>query len=1165
MRKRIQNLSLGIVQERSPEIRFSEKKIAITVFENEIRTGFFVIRSINGITFRGIVSSSNPWVQCKENIIQGKEIKVTFQADASNRSEGDILSGEFLFVANLGEYTLPFEITVKKRLPEFQGRSFLSLEEFVKAAQYNFDEAAKCLADPSFADIFSPEEVKERLCAVGFQRGSHLRMNLEEFLVAAGKKQRITLQLENEPQEFDLVTDTRKSKIVFIKNTWGYTEMMLSVSSDFLQLVKSKYTSADFVGNRCAIEYFINPEKLHQGYNFSEIVVKTPYETIRVPVTVHQASGRKQKNHKQEKAGLLREYIDFRLGRTVKGEWVRRFLEETACLELEGEEKYFYELMQIQALVINRQNQEAVIRLDEFVSEYRQTSQPNWAYYLYITTLLEREPTVIRKNTNEIKKIFKKYPDSRLCFWVLLYLDTDFEDPAFKLMELEQQCRKGFTSPVLYLESYKTIEKMPQLLTKLGSFEIRLLNWMRKEKLLSHEVMEVVVTLLPKVSRYEPVIVKILEESYQSLGDTAILEALAAYLIRGRIVTAQAGEWYRQAIEKGLKINRLYEAYVMCINDCSKYKLPEEALHYFAFENHLPEEKKAQIYLYVMREKEQYPKLYPKYEKQIRSFAAEQLKQGRIDEVFAELYEEVCTKESMDEVSQEQLVKVFFTVKLHFHMQGIVKVHVLQEAIGKKNTYPIFDNTAYLFMYPGRNVIIYEDIYGRKFSSETDYEIRQLGNRGKIMAALGEQVQNLLPFQLMHTMTTPDRYLEARDLMYLAQTEALEETYRNRLIGKLFEHCIREQKEKELSAGMNRLSWKELGKKERNQYFRIICKNKNWKKAYEMISGCDLSDCDNAELFSITADAIRNKSGQDDEMLAYLALKSVLKGCTSEVVLKYACEKYCGSLENMLKLWDAAADARIDTFYLSERILIQLMYCNGLTVQSEQIFEQYYIGGGNSKVINAYQAYMSYRYLRGDLETPRRLAGRLQLMCEQEEPLPKICCLAALKSLVLQKEWDTASYQNMEKLLKDALINNEIFAFYTQLPIELKQKYLLDHIEIIEYAGKTKEQAQIIFCEKGFCHIRDMMPTCADTYAFPVFLIGKEEKEFYLRVTDDRKMEMSVHTVSASENISSGKARLEMLEDMKSLIEKNNLFLLKENLKHYITLEERIEEEFLLL
>ncbi|MCI8993439.1 MAG: hypothetical protein HFG80_12080 [Eubacterium sp.] len=1165
MRKRIQNLSLGAVQERRPEIRFSEKKITMTVFENEIKTGFFVIRSINETAFRGIVSSSSPWVQCKENIIQGKEKKITFQADASNRCEGDILSGEFLFVANLGEYALPFEITVKKRLPEFQGRSFLSLEEFVKAAQHNFDEAAKCLADPSFVEIFSPEEARERLCAAGFQRGSHFRMNLEEFLVAAGKKQRITLQLEKEPQEFDTLTDTRKSNLHLSKNTWGYTEMMISVSSDFLQLAKSKYTSMDFVGNRCTIDYFIDHKKLHCGYNFAEIVIKTPYETIRVPVTVHQASHREQNDDKRGKTELLREYIDFRLGRMVKGEWVRRFLEQASCLELKGEEYFFYELMQIQALVINRQRQDAVIRLKEFVSEYHKTTEPNWAYYLYILTLLEREPLVIRKNTNEIKTIYKNYPDSRLCFWILLYLDTDFEDPAFKLMELEQQCRNGFISPVLYLESYKTIEKMPQLLTKLGSFEIRLLNWMRKEKLLSHEIMEVVVTLLPKVSRYEPVIVKILEESYQLLGNTAILEALAAYLIRGRITNSRAGEWYRQAIEKGLNINRLYEAYVMCIDDCSKNKLPEEVLHYFAFENHLPEEKKAQIYLYITKRKEQYENLYPKYEKQIRSFVSEQLKQGRADETFAELYEEVCTKESLDETDWEQFVKVFFTVKLTFRMQGIVKVHVLQEAVKKKSTYPVFDNTVYLFWYPGRNVVIYEDIYGRKFSSETDYEIRQLGNRGKMMAVLGDQVQNILPFQLMHAMTTPDRKLEIPDLMYLTQTEALEENYRNKLIGKLFDHCIREQKEKELAAGMNRVSWKNLQRKERNQYFQIICKNKNWKKAYEIIAGCDISCCDDVQLFSVAADAVRNQSEQDDEMLVYFALKAVLRGCTSETVLKYACEKYCGSLENMLKLWEAAIDARVDTFYLSERILIQLMYCAALPAQAERIFEQYYIGGGNSKVIDAYQAYMSYRYLRGELETPHKLAGRLQLMCEQEEPLPRVCRLAALKSLVLQKKWDDAAFQNMEKLLKEALINNEIFAFYKELPIELKQKYLLDHVEIIEYVGKEGEQAQVVSCEKGFCRIRDMMPTSADTYACPIFLAGKEEKEFYLRVTDDRTMELSVRTVYAAKTASAKKTRLNMLEDMEDLTNQNNLFMLKEDLKQYIALAERIEEEFLLL
>ena len=50
-----------------------------------------------------------------------------------------------------------------------------------------------------------------------------------------------------------------------------------------------------------------------------------------------------------------------------------------------------YPLMKAQALVINHQKQEAEWILEEFKREWPDHHTPEWGYYLYIMTLLERE------------------------------------------------------------------------------------------------------------------------------------------------------------------------------------------------------------------------------------------------------------------------------------------------------------------------------------------------------------------------------------------------------------------------------------------------------------------------------------------------------------------------------------------------------------------------------------------------------------------------------------------------------------------------------------------------------------------------------------------------------------------------------------------------------
>lgn len=88
--------------------------------------------------------------------------------------------------------------------------------------------------------------------------------------------------------------------------------------------------------------------------------------------------------------------------------WANESVERLNQLHAMLPDQVMYPLMKAQAPVINHQKQEAEWILEEFKREWPDHHTPEWGYYLYIMTLLEREPAYVDRMTHEIEMIFMK-------------------------------------------------------------------------------------------------------------------------------------------------------------------------------------------------------------------------------------------------------------------------------------------------------------------------------------------------------------------------------------------------------------------------------------------------------------------------------------------------------------------------------------------------------------------------------------------------------------------------------------------------------------------------------------------------------------------------------------------------------------------------------------
>lgn len=164
---------------------------------------------------------------------------------------------------------------------------------------------------------------------------------------------------------------------------------------------------------------------MHAGKNFGRLSIVLPEQTLTFEVCATTDGAKAvSEEHLELQRGRMRLaqlYIDYRLKKIVTGAWANQSVELLDHMMAMEPECEMYALMKAQALIVNRQKQEASWIMEDYKRGCRDRETQEWGYYLYLCTLIEREPSYVDKLTDEIELLFKKNPKSSLLFWILLF------------------------------------------------------------------------------------------------------------------------------------------------------------------------------------------------------------------------------------------------------------------------------------------------------------------------------------------------------------------------------------------------------------------------------------------------------------------------------------------------------------------------------------------------------------------------------------------------------------------------------------------------------------------------------------------------------------------------------------------------------------------------
>lgn len=1062
MRARIGQIAAGRFNGTKPILAFSEETIDLSVIEGRSEAGSFVIESTNQIKICGIVYSTNPRMECLNPHFEGEKVRIRYQFNSKGLTEGDACEGKFVIVCNQIEYSLSFCARITRLYAEASTGAVKSLDDFTRLAASNWDEAYHLFYNRNFLNTIPYDNVYERLTYEGFACARPSGQNMEEFLIGVNKKKPVSISVDKSEEIFMASKEPQSGCFTITKDNWGYTEIRLRTDCEFIKLSKPVLTLDDFIGKTYLYEYIIDASAMHAGRNFGRIYIDGVYQSFTIDITagVRDDDGSISdiavtKDIKECMVGIMELYTSFRLKRIVTGVWANETISILNHLHALMPDEHMYELMKAQAFIINRQRQEAKWILDDFKHSNPDKKAPIWGYYLYLMTLLEREPSYIDNMTHEVELIFYENPDSVLLFWVLLFLrDQYFDDSAGKLKDIKYWVLRGCSSPYLYIEAYYLISQDPYLIKELSVFELRILSWAVKEKALTKELAGAIFEAVDLAGGFDNRVYELLTAAYEICPEAEYVGIICSYLIKGHKNDTCFHKWFELGIENKLRLTGLYESYLITMDDRQISPVPKIIQMYFSFDNKLPYRKLAVLYNNIIAAKETEPEVYHKYRKAMGRFAMDQAQLRHIDDNLAVLYEDMLELGFINEELSAAFSDIIYTHKLIVFDKRIVRAIIYQNEMKEPQIVPVTDQCAYFELFSNDYVILFEDSRGYRYVKSISYRLQRLMDAEKYLDRCISLSPDRPQYIVSHFKHVRDYSDFTKDDLKLFKpvfySESFSDSYKAVMGYRILKYCQLHDYEDYVRPFLQSINFDTLQKDARKYLIDMLVSNRLYEKAYDMAMEYGIDMLAAASKVVLCENALKVQH-VDDDFMVQLAISAFKTGKYSDLVLKYLCENYTGPTDELINLWHAADKFSISSMKLDERILEQGIYTQIEPEKISDIFMEYYKRAGNEKLILAYISLVAHGYLHSGRCKADFIFDIIEKRFIGNRTLNDACQLALLKHFAEKTDITQAELEIEDTLLKYYIYNNMYFDFFARLDYRLLKKYFIYDKAFLQY------------------------------------------------------------------------------------------------------------------
>lgn len=1070
MQDHIENLVNGIFEYENAKLSLSEKKLELSVEALNPASGRFVITSNRERRIRGRIYTSTPRMRCGIVEFDDFEVEVPYQFDSTGMEEGDVLKGEITVISDAGETILPFVVSIIHSVIQSSVGNIKNLFHFTNLAQADFNEAVKIFYSPEFKKIFVNNDrsfynIYRGLCAV---RNS--AANVEEFLISIHKKHPIRY-FASEEAEID-ADEESAYEIAVTKNGWGFVSVQVETDCSFLRLEKEALTDDDFLGNRCSFFCMIEKQKLHAGKNYGNVFLRTPHQTVKIALTVRKkdapgGSREKRLLYQRLNFELTQTYISFRLKKINVSAWAEKSMRLVQKIITMDDKDLPARLFQAQLLFSQNRPNEAKWILDHVNGEFEMKEKPAelYGYYLYLRAMDAGDGIYAEEMAEEVYKLYVRHRNSGRLLWILLYLDERLaSSPEKKLYMLEDQYDMGNRSPVLYIEGYRMFSADPLLMTKLTAYEIQIIYWAVKHGLCQEDIAAQVVYLAGKTKHFEPVLHKILSAFYRAFPKDEVLAATCAHLMRGSRTGEEDFPWYEKAVERGIRLTRLFEYYMLSVPLARKDELPRVIQMYFAYDCNLDYRRTAWLYENLIRHGDKNPEILRSYEMQMERFAVRQVQQCHIDENLAVVYEFMMRKDVVREAFQENYSGFIFKHQLKMR-EGFRKFRfaaVVQEALKEEERVPIIDGRAQFEIYGKEYEIFLEDDAGNRYHEELPCEVAALFQISRYTEIM-RQAQEI-PIGVSIYMSEGRRHyiiIEEKNDRFarkVAESPLIREDYKREIRQSLLQYYYDHERVEELNIFLEGVDLEELYARERAEIAELLIRLGRYREACAIVSKYGTENIHSKYLVKLASRMVSDSEDEVDETILNMAHSAFRAGKYDMTVLTYLTKVYQGTTKELRNIWKAAVNFEVDTHDLEERLLVQMLYTGSFVGEKQDIFSSYVRGGACTPIVLAYLSYNAYEYFIRDSLMEDRFFEMLLCEYERGETLNDMCRLALILYFAegMGRSVPSAMYtkdraEMTAQFIRDFLRREIVFGFFSAFAEEVEELAFYADRVFVEY------------------------------------------------------------------------------------------------------------------
>ena len=1174
MRKRIYRISEDKFDDLKPNIEFESEQIEETCFINDAFSGSIYFKSTNDVKARGVVYCDNPYVRITNPWFDGVSVRIDYLVDDYNYKASECLKGNFIIVTVGMEKKLPFSITYEKRPLLCSTGQIRSLQEYADFAQNHFAEAVSLFYSDRFAEFISDQDKRTKLLYRGFKAAPIAAVNVDEFLVSIGLKTKMTFDLQERQDSYYEVDSNVKGEIEISRSTWGFIDISVTCDADFISVEKEHITGDFFLGSIFNMSYYIHKDKMHAGINFAKI--SFDYRDIHKEITVLATADKEGVSLESEEFAqnkkllqAFRLYEDFRLRRVTTSQWCADTLEIVNSLPEESVNDNFILLVKAFLYVTNNQKQEALWIIQDLKRSIEDKGSREWAFLLYVCTLIEREEDYVDRLTENIEGIFKEHRDDVHIFWFLLFLRKEYiKNPTAKLREISKWVEAGWDTPLLYIEAYYIFLQDPYLISSFDELTIKVLNWAKKKKAITKDMAIQMIHLLETERNYNPKVLPILDECYEVYPDMKLLLAIVTYLLKAPYVEPEFLKWFGMAIEVNLHVSGIFEAYMEALPAYSVDKLPQLLTMFFKYNSNLSYDKRALLYANIILHKDEDYDTYEHYESAIEAFALEQLKLGRLDDNLAVCYQRLLELGIFDKEVARLISELSFKKKLAVINPDIRRVFLYQEEFKAPTIANISDHKAYINYIGSKGVVLFEDNNGYLFVDDDAYFTEDIINTD----GYTEKLKELCPLNLTYALmrfangsgTKDYSSVDAEAAELIMESKQISAEYLDTIYPKLIEILRFNNREAFLEKHfMQEADLKALSAEVIASVLEVFILRSKYEEAFYMLRHTNSSLLKPAAATKLCQFMINKEPEKSDDFLILFTAGLISQGYIHTDMIRYLVKFFVGPTDLMLKIYNSAFEKGEDVVEFGERIITQALYRDFLCPEIMDVFDTYVSRKNNKMVVEAFLNYQAHDYLANQADTPEKIFAYIYNRFKKGLNVSESMRIALLKYLCTGTDLDEEDYNMLDILLADAILRNQYFGFFAKCDEKLKVKYHLYDKHFIEFNTDKRKAVDITYSINGAPAVtEDMIEMYDGLYVKQFILFYGDELKYEIYREDVSDEPLQANTFVLSDELEQTEGRYALMNKISRHSLYNEVYELAEDVKIYQGLDAVTRELF---